>query len=204
VTTAAACAFVGLQRDGSPEEPPFPRLVAGTLGATPGPRGGPAIMAFPTARPPGGSPTLSVLETRVSGHFCPLWVDPPRNPLSTAYSRPWGHSWPKGRSCHHGTPTGCSRSDIGMLSVLGAGSVCPVEDFKPMGSSAHLIETSISDACLVLLCWILGRSLARAIASVSPVPRTPALPEGVRGMTNWCHKRSEKELLHKRTATSRL
>src|SRR3954447_19061043 len=33
-------------------------------------------------------------------------------------------------------------------------------------------------ACTVLLCWILGSRLARAIASVSPVPRTHALPEG--------------------------
>ena len=47
--------------------------------------------AFPTASPPGGSPTLSVLKTRVCGRFRPLWMDPSRNLLSTAFSRhPWG------------------------------------------------------------------------------------------------------------------
>ena len=41
-------------------------------------------MAFPTARPPGGSPTLSVLKTRVCGRFALFgWT-----PRGTSYPRP--------------------------------------------------------------------------------------------------------------------
>ena len=84
----------------------FPRLVAGTLGFLLTQGEVLAFMAFPTARPPGGSPTLSVLKTRVCGRFRPLWMDPSRNLLSTAFSRhPWGSPTPRGGPALRGTPT---------------------------------------------------------------------------------------------------
>ena len=104
--------------DGSLAEPPFHGFVAGTLGLLLTRGEVLPFMAFPTVSPPGGSPTLSVFEPRVSGHFCPSWVDPSRNLLTTACSRhPWGSPTPRGGPALRGIPTVDCRSDIGMLSV---------------------------------------------------------------------------------------